>query len=109
MLPESFTESVRSQRSYHFLQDYFEMSFLELTAFPSASAMTSSSTSSGWQSQQHYDDFAETVRHVGIRLSGTTDMIAEALLQAQVVDGEQVERIQPVLRSLFRRNLAAEV
>jgi hypothetical protein len=109
MLPESFTESVRSQRSYHFLQDYFEMSFLELTAFPSASAMTSSA-GSGWQSQQHYyDDFAETVRHVGIRLSGTTDMIAEALLQAHVVDGEQVEEMQPVLRSLFRRNLAAEV
>jgi hypothetical protein len=109
MLPESFTESVRSQRSYHFLQDYFEMSFLELTAFPSASATTSSA--SGWQSQQHYyDDFAETVRHVGIRLSGTTDMIAEALLQAHVVDdGEKVEGIQPVLRSLFRRNLAAEV
>ncbi len=85
MLPESFTESVRSQRSYHFLQDYFEMSFLELTAFPSASAMTSSA-GSGWQSQQHYDDFAETVRHVGIRLSGTTDMIAEALLQARVVN-----------------------
>jgi hypothetical protein len=109
MLPESFTESVRSQRSYHFLQDYFEMSFLELTAFPSASAATSSSGSS-WQSQQHYDDFAETVRHVGIRLSGTTDMIAEALLQAQVVDDrEEVEGIQPVLRSLFRLNLAAEV
>jgi hypothetical protein len=84
MLPESFTESVRSQRSYHFLQDYFEMSFLELTAFPSsASAMTSSES---WQSQQHYEDFAETVRHVGIRLSGTTDMIAEALLQARVVN-----------------------
>ncbi len=85
------------------------MSFLELTAFPSASAMTSSA-GSGWQLQQHYDDFAETVRHVGIRLSGTTDMIAEALLQAHVVDdGEQVEGIQSVLRSLFRRNLAAEV
>jgi hypothetical protein len=87
MLPESFTESVRSQRIYHFLQDYFEMSFLELTAFPSPSAMISSSAGSGWQSQQHYyDDFAETVRHVGIRLSGTTDMIAEALLQARVVN-----------------------
>jgi hypothetical protein len=83
MLPESFTESVRSQRSYHFLQDYFEMSFLELTAFPSAAT---SSSGSSWQSQQHYDDFAETVRHVGIRLSGTTDMIAEALLQARVVN-----------------------
>ena len=84
------------------------MSFLELIAFPS-----SSPPNIGDRTRQH-DAFLETVRHVGIRLSGTTDMIAEALMQAhsgadRIVERQELERMQPVLRTLFRRNLAAEV
>ena len=102
MLPDAFPEPVRNQRSYHFLQDYFEMSFLELIAMPPGGAVITKSA------------FLETIKHVGTRLTGTTDMLAEALMQADSCSGgggdrQAIEEIQPVLNRLFRRNLAAEV
>ncbi len=118
LLPSAFNESVRNQRSYHFLQDYFEMSFLELTAFPRSLSKTACSSSVGgtarWQSDQT-DSFAETIRHIGTRLTGTTDLIAESILQQGHAGGytlmneDAIESFQRVLIDLFRRNLAAEV
>ena len=102
LLPVAFPESVRCQRSYHFLQDYFEMSFLEVISFPA------SLDSGGAEKSAAYLD---TIRHIGTRLTGTTDMIAEALLASgELAKSRQTyESLQPVLRDLFRRNLAAEV
>jgi hypothetical protein len=71
---------------------------------------TSTAATAEWTVQQSAA-FLETVRHIGTRLTGTTDMIAEALLNSGELTSSQkaYENLQPVLRDLFRRNLAAEV
>jgi hypothetical protein len=73
------------------------LSFLELIAFP---VSTQPSSSTAELTVEQSDAFLETVRHIGTRLTGTTDMIAEALLNSGELTKSKIsyENLQPVLK-----------
>lgn len=100
-LPHYFPAEVYQQRTAHFLQDYFEMTFKEIETLPSSIETIN---------RKLERDFLEVLVRAGIRLGGTTEMVSDSLLSSGVVDHqENIVRLQPVLGEIFHRNLSIDV
>ena len=100
-LPHYFPAEVYQQRTAHFLQDYFEMTFKEIETLPSNIETIN---------RKLERDFLEVLVRAGIRLGGTTEMVSDSLLSSGVVDHqENIVRLQPVLGEIFHRNLSIDV
>ena len=100
-LPHYFPSQVYHQRTAQFIQDYFEMTFKEIERLPENIDVIDSKTESR---------FLETLVRGGIRLSGTTEMLSEALITSNIVNNEEdVLSIQSNLRKLFHQNLSIDV
>ena len=100
-LPQYFSPAVYQQRTSHFLQDYFEMTFKEIEQLPPRIDSI----------DKHIESkFLEVLVRAGIRLRGTTEMVSESLLNSGAVDRkEDIVHLQPVLTELFHRNLSIDV
>ena len=100
-LPHYFPAEVYQQRTAHFLQDYFEMTFKEIETLPSSIETIN---------RKLERDFLEVLVRAGIRLGGTTEMVSDSLLSSGVGDHqENIVRLQPVLGEIFHRNLSIDV
>ena len=100
-LPHYFPAEFYQQRTSHFLQDYFEMTFKEIEALPSNVDTIN---------RKLENNFLEVLVRAGIRLGGTTEMVSESLLSSGVVSRqEEIVRLQPVLGEIFHRNLSLDV
>jgi len=100
-LPHYFPSVVYQQRTSHFLQDYFEMTFKEIEALPPNIDTIQRNMES---------KFLEVLVRAGIRLTGTTEMVSESLISSGIVDQrEELVKLQPVLMEIFHRNLSVDV
>ena len=100
-LPHYFPQQVYHQRTAQFIQDYFEMTFKEMETLPQHVDMID---------QKIESKFLEILMRAGIRLSGTTEMLSEALIASEVVNNEEnLLNIQDNLRRLFHQNLSIDV
>ena len=99
-LPVLLPQEVREQRLGQFLQDYTEMSFKEIEAFPSSVESIEPGLEKKW---------LEVLTRVGIRLGGTTEMIAEAVLSTHLLrDPASQDILQRDLPSILRQNLSID-
>ena len=99
-LPVLLPQEVREQRLGQFLQDYTEMSFKEIVAFPSSVESIEPGLEKKW---------LEVLTRVGIRLGGTTEMIAEAVLSTHLLrDPASQDILQRDLPSILRQNLSID-
>ena len=99
-LPVLLPQEVREQRLGQFLQDYTEMSFKEIEAFPSSVESIEPGLEKKW---------LEVLTRVGIRLGGTTEMIAEAVLSTHLLrDPVSQDILQRDLPSILRQNLSID-
>ena len=99
-LPVLLPQEVRQQRLGQFLQDYTEMSFKEIEAFPSSVESIEPGLEKKW---------LEVLTRVGIRLGGTTEMIAEAVLSTHLLrDPASQDILQRDLPSILRQNLSID-
>ena len=100
-LPHYFPAQVYQQRAAQFIQDYFEMTFKEMETLPEDLQTIDPKVES---------QFLEVLMRAGIRLSGTTEMLSEALIASEVVQDENhLLNIQPSLQKLFHQNLSIDV
>ena len=99
-LPVLLPQEVREQRLGQFLQDYTEMSFKEIEAFPTSVESIEPGLEKKW---------LEVLTRVGIRLGGTTEMIAEAVLSTHLLrDPASQDILQRDLPSILRQNLSID-
>lgn len=100
-LPHYFHPQVYHQRTAQFIQDYFEMTFKEIEALPKHIDAIDTKIES---------HFLEILVRAGIRLSGTTEMLSEALITSNSVNTEEnLLKLQTNLRKLFHQNLSIDV
>ena len=100
-LPHLLPGRIKEQRTGQFLQDYFEMSFREVEAFPTQVDTVAAGLESRW---------LEVLARVGIRLGGTTEMLAEAATTSGLLaDTDQQEQLQRELPNILRQNLSVDV
>ena len=99
-LPVLLPREVREQRLGQFLQDYTEMSFKEVEAFPPSVESMESGLEKKW---------LEVLTRIGIRLGGTTEMIAEAVLSTSLLrDPVNQNDLQRDLPIILRQNLSID-
>jgi len=99
-LPVLLPKEVREQRLGQFLQDYTEMSFKEIEAFPSSVESIEPGLEKRW---------LEVLTRIGIRLGGTTEMIAEAVLSTGLLrDPTSQDMLQRDLPVILRQNLSID-
>ena len=99
-LPVLLPKEVREQRLGQFLQDYTEMSFKEVEAFPSSVESIEPGLEKRW---------LEVLTRIGIRLGGTTEMIAEAVLSTGLLrDPVSQDILQRDLPFILRQNLSID-
>ena len=99
-LPVLLPKEVREQRLGQFLQDYTEMSFKEVEAFPSSVESIEPGLEKRW---------LEVLTRIGIRLGGTTEMIAEAVLSTGLLrDPISQDILQRDLPVILRQNLSID-
>ena len=97
-LPLALPAPVLSLRLAHFLQDYTEISWREVEAFP---LQLQAGQEKAW---------GEAMARVGVRLGGTTEMVAEAVLASGVLHHPAMaEQLQHHLPLLLRRNLSCDL
>ena len=100
-LPHLLPSQIKEQRTGQFLQDYFEMSFREVEAFPTHVDSVSAGLERRW---------LEVLARVGIRLGGTTEMLAEAATTSGLLaDMDLQEQLQRDLPTILRQNLSVDV
>ena len=99
-LPVLLPKEVREQRLGQFLQDYTEMSFKEVESFPSSVESIEPGLEKRW---------LEVLTRIGIRLGGTTEMIAEAVLSTGLLrDPVSQDILQRDLPFILRQNLSID-
>ena len=97
-LPTYLPEAVQQQRVAQFVQDYFEMSFKEVESFP---LQQEAGLEKRW---------LEVLTRIGIRLTGTTQMLSEAILASGVLqDPDLYAQLQQDLPEIFRQNISIDV
>ena len=85
----------------YIIQDYFKMTFKEIEALPKHVDYIDTKIESR---------FLEILVRAGIRLSGTTEMLSEALITSNSVSTEEdLLKLQTNLRRLFHQNLSIDV
>ena len=90
--------AVKQQRVAQFVQDYFEMSFKEVESFP---LQQEAGLEKRW---------LEVLTRIGIRLTGTTQMLSEAILASGVLqDPVLYAQLQQDLPQIFRQNISIDV